>query len=42
MKEIVGGDDLKDFFDQVLLNQVTTEGDEKEIVGMKDESSPFN
>ncbi len=42
MKEIASGDDLKDFFDQVLLNWVTSEEDEKEIVSMKDESFPFN
>ncbi len=42
MEETIIGDDLKDFFDQVLLNQVTGEEDEKEITNMKDESSPSN
>jgi hypothetical protein len=42
MEEIPSGDDLKDFSDQVLLNQVTSEEDEKEIMSMKDESSPSN
>ncbi len=34
MGEIASGDDLKDFSDQVLLNQVTIEEDEKEIANM--------
>jgi hypothetical protein len=42
MEEIANGNDLKDFSDQVLLNQMTSEEDEKEIVNMKDESSPSN
>ncbi len=42
MEQIINGDHLKDFSDQVLRNQVTSEEDEKEIVNMKDESSPFN
>jgi hypothetical protein len=41
MEETTGGNDL-DFFDQVLFNQVKNEEDEKEIVSMKDESSPSN
>ncbi|CAM6060221.1 unnamed protein product [Sphagnum tenellum] len=40
MEETASADDLKDFSDKVLLNQVTSEDDEKEIVSMKDESSP--
>jgi hypothetical protein len=39
MEKTTGGNDL-DFFDQVLFNQVKNEEDEKEIVSMKDESSP--
>ncbi len=42
MKEIANGDDLKDFFDQVLLYWMTSEKDEKEIMSMKDESFPCN
>jgi hypothetical protein len=42
MEETTSGDDLKDFFDQVLLNQMTSEEDEKEIMSMKDESFPSN
>jgi hypothetical protein len=42
MEEIANGDDLMDFSDQVLLNQMTSEEDEKEIVSMKDESFPSN
>ncbi len=42
MKEIANGDDLKDFFDQVLLYWMTSEEDEKEIMSMKDESFPCN
>ncbi len=42
MEQITNGDDLHDFSNQVLLNQVTSEEDEKEIVSMKDESFPFN
>jgi hypothetical protein len=42
MEEIASGDDLKDFLNQVLLNQMTSEEDEKEIVSMKNESSPSN
>jgi len=42
MEETTSGNDLKDFSDQVLFNQVTNEEDEKEIVSMKDESSPSN
>jgi hypothetical protein len=42
MEEIANGDDLKDFFDQIPLNQVTSKKDEKEIMSMKDESSPSN
>ncbi len=42
MEETTNGDDLKDFFDQALLNQVTSEDDEKEIMNMKDESFPSN
>ncbi len=42
MGEIANGDDLKDFSDQVLPNQVTSEEDEKEIANIKDESSPSN
>jgi hypothetical protein len=40
MEETTSGDDLKDFSDQVLCNQMTNEEDEIEIVSMKDESSP--
>jgi hypothetical protein len=40
MEETASADDLKDFSDKVLLNQVTSEEDEKEIASMKDESSP--
>jgi hypothetical protein len=40
MEETASADDLKDFSDKVLLNQVTSEEDEKEIARMKDESSP--
>jgi hypothetical protein len=29
MEETNNGDDLKDFSDQVLFNQITSEGDEK-------------
>jgi hypothetical protein len=42
MEEIASGDDLKDFSNQVLLNQMTSEEDEKEIASMKNESSPSN
>jgi hypothetical protein len=42
MEETTNGDDLKDFFDQILLNQVTSEEDEKEIVSMTNEFSPSN
>ncbi len=42
MEETISGDDLKDFFDQILFNQVTSEEDEKEIANMKDEFSPSN
>jgi hypothetical protein len=42
MEQIINGDHLKDFSDQVLRNQVSSEEDEKEIMSMKDESSPFN
>jgi hypothetical protein len=42
MEETTNGDDLKDFSNQALLNQVTNEEDDKEIASMKDESSPFN
>jgi len=42
MEQIINGDHLKDFSNQVLRNQVTSKEDEKEIVNMKDESSPFN
>jgi hypothetical protein len=42
MEETINGNDLKDFSNQVLLNQVTSEEDEKEIVGMKYEFSPSN
>ncbi len=42
MEETTNGDDLKNFSDQALLNQVTNEEDDKEIASMKDESSPFN
>jgi hypothetical protein len=42
MEEIVSGNDLNDFSNQVLLNWVTNKEDEKEIVSMKDESSPSN
>ncbi len=42
MEETTSGDDFKVFFYQVLLNQVTSEEDEKEIVNMKYESSPSN
>jgi hypothetical protein len=42
MEETPNGNDLKDFFDQVLFNHVTSEEDEKEIMNMKYESSPFN
>jgi hypothetical protein len=40
MEETTNGDDLKDFSDQILYNQVTNDEDEIEIVSMKDESSP--
>jgi hypothetical protein len=42
MEELVTGDDLKDFSNQVLFNQVTSEEDEKEIASMKYEFSPSN
>ncbi len=42
MEETASGGDLKDFSNQVLLNQVISKEDEKEIVSMKDESSPSN
>jgi hypothetical protein len=42
MEETTSGNDLKDFSDQVLFNQVRNEEDEKEIVSMKYESSPSN
>jgi hypothetical protein len=42
MEQITSGDDLQDFSNQVLFNQVTSEKDEKKIVSMKDESFPFN
>jgi hypothetical protein len=42
MEETTNGDDLKDFSDQILYNQVTNDEDEIEIVSMKDESSPSN
>ncbi len=35
MEETTSADDLKDFFDQVLLNQVVSEEDEKEIARWK-------
>jgi hypothetical protein len=41
MEETASGN-LQDFSNQVLLNQVTSEEDEKEIASMKYESSPFN
>jgi hypothetical protein len=40
MEETASADDLKDFSDKVLLNQVTSEEDEKEIASMRDESPP--
>jgi hypothetical protein len=40
MEEIANVNDLKDFFDPVLLNHVINEEDEKEIASIKDESSP--
>ncbi len=42
MEQTTNGNDLKDFYDQVLFNQVTNEDDEKKIMNMKYESSPFN
>ncbi len=42
MEETTNRDDLKDFSDQILFNQMTSEEDEKEIVSMKDEFSPSN
>jgi hypothetical protein len=42
MEETSSANDLKDFSDQIQLNHVTNEEDEKKIVSMKDESSPFN
>jgi uncharacterized membrane protein YgaE (UPF0421/DUF939 family) len=42
MDEITNRDDLKDFSDQILFNQMTSEEDEKEIASMKDEFSPSN
>ncbi len=38
MEETTIAHDLKDFSDQVLLNQVISEEDEEEIASMKDES----
>jgi len=38
MEETAIADDLKDFSDQILLNQVISEEDEEEIASMKDES----
>jgi hypothetical protein len=40
MEETTNPDGLKDFFDQVLFNQVINEEDGKKIVSMKNESSP--
>jgi hypothetical protein len=42
MEEKTSGDDLKDSFDQVLLDKVTSDEDEKEIASMKNEFSPSN
>ncbi len=42
MEERTNPYDLKDCFDQVLLNQVTNEEDGKKNVSMKNESSPSN
>jgi hypothetical protein len=42
MEETTSANDLKDFSDQILLNQVINEKDEKEIASMKNESSPLN
>ncbi len=42
MEETTNGNDLKVFSNQILLNQVTSEEDEKEIASMKYESYPSN